>query len=58
MSKNEPVKPGQRTRVSGQYLEVGPRGGRTSNEITSVQGKPIPPTTKPGNSYILVDRTK
>lgn len=58
MAANKPIKPGQATPVSGQYLEVGPRGGRTDNEITSVRNKPMPPTTKPGNGYILVDPTK
>ena len=44
---------------SGQYKEVGPRGGFVSNtEITAVQGKPMPPTDKSGNSYVLVDSKK
>ena len=51
-------KPGQRAPRSGQYERVGPRGGRTGEEVTSVEGKPIPPTPKPGEGYILVDPTK
>lgn len=52
------LSPGQRTPVSGQYEEVGPRGGRTGHEVTSVQGKPLPPTSKPGSGYVVVDKTK
>lgn len=52
------LKPGQETPRSGQYEIVGPRGGRTGEERTSVQGKPLPPTQKPGQAYVLVDPTK
>ncbi len=53
------LKPGSPTPASGQYIQVGPRGGFAgSNEITSVFGNPMPPTSKPGNSYVLVDPTK
>ena len=55
---NPVYKPGNRTPRSGQYEEIGPRGGRTGEEVTSVSGKPLPPTSKPGNAYILVDPTK
>ncbi len=59
MSKSEDVKPGQPTPKSGQYKTVGPRGGdRGSNEITAVEGKPMPPTQKPGDKFRLVDETK
>ena len=37
---------------------VGPRGGHTGVEVTSVKGKPLPPTPKSGQSYVLVDPTK
>ena len=43
---------------SGQYEIVGPRGGHTGVEVTSVKGKPLPPTPKSGQSYVLVDPTK
>lgn len=58
--KNKPtiLKPGMLTETSGQYGEVGPRGGLTGKEITSVAGKPLPPTSKPGNGYVLVDPTQ
>ncbi|MGD0751835.1 MAG: hypothetical protein ABSA23_10555 [Anaerolineales bacterium] len=51
-------KPGQITRRSGQYEVVGPRGGKTGDEITAVKGKPLPPTPKPGQGLVLVDKTK
>ena len=52
------LKPGVKTPMSGQYALTGPRGGRLGTEITSVTGKPLPPTPKPGQKYILVDPTK
>ena len=51
-------KPGEKAPASGQYERVGPRGGRTGNEVTVVRGEPLPPTPGPGESYIIVDRTK
>jgi hypothetical protein len=56
---NPILKPGTLTPESGQYVPVGPRGGRIGNrEITSVEGKPLPPTQKPGGGYVIVDPTK
>ncbi|WP_306365557.1 hypothetical protein [Nocardia sp. CC227C] len=55
---NPPLKPGNKAPRSGQYEEVGPRGGRTGEEKTGVKGKTLPPTSKPGNHYVLVDPTK
>jgi hypothetical protein len=55
MSKQ--FKPGQITPVSGQYEIIGPRGGK-GTEITAVKGNPLPPTQKPGSSFVLVDKTK
>jgi hypothetical protein len=52
------LRPGNETPRSGQYEQVGPRGGRTGHEVTSTQGKPLPPTERPGQGYILVDPTK
>ena len=51
-------KPGNKVPVSGQYEVIGPRGGRTGDEITGVKGKILPPTPKEGGKYRLVDRTK
>ncbi len=51
-------KPGETTPISGQYEKIGPRGGKTGEEITAVKGKPLPPPEKPGVTYKLVDPTK
>lgn len=56
MSKT--LKPGQTARRSGQYEQVGPRGGGTGKERTVTRGEPMPPTPKPGMGYRLVDKTK
>lgn len=55
---SEKLKPGQDAPRSGQYEIVGPRGGRTGEERTSTRGNSLPPTPKPGQSYVLVDRTR
>ncbi len=57
MKKPTGLRPGQETPVSGQYQAIGPRGGK-GQEVTAVQGKPLPPTSKPGGTYNLVDATK
>ncbi len=58
-STNKPAKPGTPAPSSGQYRPVGPRGGFAgSNEITAVQGKPLPPTDRPGQAWVNVDPTK
>jgi hypothetical protein len=51
-------KPGQSAPGSGQYEQVGPRGGSTGHEITSIAGRPLPPTSKPGQGYVFVDPSK
>jgi len=52
-------KPGERDGPSGQYREVGRRGGeRSDREITHVEGKPLPPTSQPGDRWELVDPTR
>jgi hypothetical protein len=56
MSKK--LKSGQTVPTSGQYEIIGPRDGRTGEEITGVKGKTLPPTPEAGQSYRLVDRTK
>lgn len=53
----KPIKPGTPAPFSGQYGLVGPRGGVINHEITATQGKPLPPTPKPGQSYVLTDGT-
>lgn len=46
-------KPGEIAQESGQYENT-----RTRREVTAVEGKPLPPTPRPGDMYRLVDRTK
>ena len=50
-------KPGQKAPASGQYRQIGPRGG-LGREVTTVKGEPLPPTTVKGGTYRLTDRTK
>ena len=52
------LKPGQSAPRSGQYEKIGPRGGRTGQEVTSVRGEPLPPTPRSGMTYRLADATK
>lgn len=52
-------KPGTPAPNSGQYVEIGPRGGNHGpNEITAIEGKPLPPTQTPGCTWQLVDATR
>ena len=55
---SEQLRPGNTAPASGQYEEVGPRGGGTGHEVTVPKGRPLPPTSKPGQGYKLVDPTK
>ena len=57
MSKTSGLKPGQTTPRSGQYQQIGPRGGR-GPEVTSVKGKSLPPTQTQRSTYRLIDPTK
>ena len=47
------LKPGTPAPASGQYQNV-----KTKTEVTSVKGEPLPPTPRPNQGYILVDKTK
>jgi len=58
MSKGKNLRPGQTAKQSGQYEQIGPRGGKTGVERTVTKGEPMPPTPKPNMSYKLVDPTK
>jgi len=51
-------RPGQRVPDSGQYKVLGPKGGDTGTEVTSVKGEPFPPTPKPNQTFVPVDPTK
>ncbi len=55
--KTSGLKPGQGAPKSGQYQQVGPRGGK-GHEVTATKGETLPPTTSPGSTYKLVDATK
>ncbi len=55
--KTNRLKPGNKAPASGQYQEVGPRGGK-GREVTGVKGKPLPPTTRKKSSYKIIDPTK
>jgi hypothetical protein len=51
---NVRMPPGAATPRSGIYEQVGPRGGRTGDQITSAKGKPLPPTKESGQKWTLV----
>jgi|GEM_PF-1058398 len=48
---------GQTAPKSGQYQEIGPRGGK-GHEVTVVKGETLPPTTQKGSTFKIVDPTK
>jgi hypothetical protein len=54
---SKPMKPGQKAPASGQYQQIGPKGGK-GKEVTTVKGEPLPPAPKSGTTYKLVDPTK
>jgi hypothetical protein len=47
------LKPGQIAPISGQIQESG-----SETEKTIIRGNRVPPTSKPGNIYVIVDVTK
>jgi len=51
------LKPGKKAVRSGQYQQIGPRGGK-GKEVTVVKGEPLPPAPRKGVTYKLVDVTK
>jgi len=51
-------KPGENTgRDGGIYQEQGPRGGKVDNFSTVPDRTSLPPTTKPGNTWVPLERT-
>ncbi|MCL5045572.1 MAG: hypothetical protein M1598_01995 [Actinobacteria bacterium] len=51
--------PGTIAPVSGQGVEVGPRGGNPApTEVTIVGGNRVPPTSEPGRKILITDKTK
>ena len=57
-SNGRGLRPGETAPRSGQYEQIGPRGGRTGDERTVTRGETLPPTPRPNMSYTLVDATK
>jgi hypothetical protein len=55
MAKGIPLRPGQPTPASGIYAVLGPHGGKTGHEVTSVIGHPLPPTPRPHQVFVPVD---
>lgn len=51
------LRPGNKAPASGQYRQIGPRGGK-GPEVTVVKHEPLPPTSQKGSTYTLVDPTK
>jgi transcriptional regulator with XRE-family HTH domain len=51
------LRPGHIAPQSGQYQQIGPRGGR-GKEVTVFRGEPLPPTPNNGMTYILIDPVK
>jgi transcriptional regulator with XRE-family HTH domain len=49
--------PGQIAPRSGQYQQIGPRGGR-GQEVTVVKGEPLPATPREKMVYVIVDSIK
>ncbi|HCR86085.1 MAG TPA: hypothetical protein DIV86_05345 [Alphaproteobacteria bacterium] len=50
--------PGSKAPNSGQYEMVNTNGNKVGVERTVTKGEPLPPTTKKGWEYVLVDKTK
>ncbi len=46
-------KPGQPAPASGIYDMVGSRGGKTGEQVVSTASKPLPPTQRPGQGYVV-----
>jgi hypothetical protein len=53
MTTQRVYRPGEKAPVSGEYEIIGPRGGDTGKERTSIQGERLPPTPKPGQGYVV-----
>lgn len=52
------LKPGQNTGTGGGiFQEVKPNGGKVPNYSTVPDHRPMPPTTKPGNTWTPVKTT-
>ena len=56
MGKSKGLRPGSKAPRSGQYQQIGSRGGK-GKEVTVVKGEPLPPTPSKSMKYNLVDPT-
>ena len=56
MGKVNGLRPGNKAPASGQYQQIGPRGGK-GGEVTISKGETMPPTSSPGSTFTLVDRS-
>lgn len=54
---SNPLRPGDKAPVSGIYDIVGPHGGPTGEQVVSVEGRPLPPTDKPGQGFVVADES-
>lgn len=52
------IKSGHIADKSGQYGIVNKNGKNTDLEVTVTKGEPLPPTPKPGQTFVLNDKTK
>ena len=52
---NKPLKSGHTAPASGQYQQIGPRGGK-GPEVTVSKGETLPPAPK-GSTYRIADRS-
>jgi hypothetical protein len=52
----QPLKPGTPAPASALYDIIGSRGGDTGQQRTGVEGKTLPPTPKPGQTYKIAER--
>jgi hypothetical protein len=56
--QDEGLKPGTECPISGQWAELNANAPRAPQvEITAVQGKPLPATSRRGCRWVLVDAT-
>jgi hypothetical protein len=54
----QPLRPGNKAPVSAQYGIHDKNGKDTGDERTGVKNKPLPPTPKPEQTYVIKDKTK
>ena len=58
MTKDNLFKPGEKAVASGQYELIDSHGKPTGQEVTAIEGSPLPPTPEHQQHYRLVDPTK